>query len=307
MNQQSFKKFNSLAIVILNYCSANDVINNVNNLLSFNKPFHIVVVDNASPDGSFQRIRDYFGEKSHVDILQTGSNLGYASGNNFGIRYAMKTYDVQTIAIMNPDVVISSVEVIEKLCALLYWDEKCIFAGGSPLNHYSNDRPMPMGWDIPSASELVLNSCLFVDSADECKKKKFKHVHSGIYQCECVAGCFFVVKCSLFKEIEYYDEGTFLYNEENILGIKARQAGYHGLIDCDIKYYHNHPDKKKSISLQEKLNSIDSGFKSRVYLAKRYYTNLIVPFLYFAQVLNKVFLLLSWCKHRLNNRNKRDR
>lgn len=307
MNQQSFKKFNSLAIVILNYCSANDVINNVNNLLSFNKPFHIVVVDNASPDGSFQRIRDYFGEKSHVDILQTGSNLGYAAGNNYGIRYAAKCYDIETIAVINPDVTIPSSEIIEKLCTLLYSDEKCIFAGGCPLNHCNNDEPMPMGWDIPSASEIFLNSSLFAGSPDEKHQQRCMQIKDGIYRVECIAGCFFVAKYSLFKKIGFFDEGTFLYNEENILGIKARQAGYHGLIDCDIKYYHNHPDKKKSISLQEKLNSIDSGFKSRVYLAKRYYTNLIVPFLYFAQALNKVFLLLSWCKHRLNNRNKRDR
>ncbi|MBF9696806.1 glycosyltransferase family 2 protein [Bifidobacterium dentium] len=293
---QSSEDLDSLAIIILNYCSSNDVIDNVKRLLSFHKSYRIIIVDNYSPDNSFRKIRNFFRDSDQVDVLQTGSNLGYAAGNNYGIRYAAKHYSIETIAIMNPDVVLSSSDVIEKMCALLYSDMNCIFVGGCPLNHYDGDKPMPMGWDIPSLLEIILNSCLFVDSADEKHQRRCMQTKAGIYRVECVTGCFFVAKYSLFKKIVFFDEGTFLYNEENILGIKARKSGYYSLVDTNLKYYHNHRVGKEIVSLQRRLSSIDAGFTSRVYLAKNYYSKSILPFLYLIHIFNKVFLFLSWLK-----------
>lgn len=298
MNQQSHEKLSSLVIVLLNYCSADDTISNVKHLLSFNRPYHIVVVDNSSPDGSYTKLKSFFKDSNQVDILRTGANLGYAAGNNYGIRYAAKCYDIETIAVINPDVTIPSSEIIEKLCTLLYSDEKCIFAGGCPLNHCNNDEPMPMGWDIPSASEIFLNSSLFAGSPDEKHQQRCMQIKDGIYRVECIAGCFFVAKYSLFKKIGFFDEGTFLYNEENILGIKAREAGYYGLVDSKLNYYHNHTVKKEPVMLKNKLTSIDVGFKSRVYLAQTYYSKFVLPLLYLTHILNKFFLLLAWLKHK---------
>lgn len=46
----------------------------------------VLIVDNASGDGSFERLRQRFPQ---LDVLETGANLGYAGGNNAGIRWAM--------------------------------------------------------------------------------------------------------------------------------------------------------------------------------------------------------------------------
>jgi GT2 family glycosyltransferase len=47
----------------------------------------IVVVDNASPDGSEAHIRDACPD---VTVIQSGANLGFAGGNNVGIRHALE-------------------------------------------------------------------------------------------------------------------------------------------------------------------------------------------------------------------------
>lgn len=302
MSHRTFEDLNSLAIVLLNYCSAEDTINSVKHLLSFNnESFHIIIVDNSSPDGSYKKLKDFFKNSSQVDVLETGTNLGYAAGNNHGIQYAAKCYNIETIAVMNPDVTIPSMEIIEKLCELLYADEKCIFVGGRPLNHFNNDEPMPMSWDIPNSLEIFLNSSFFIGLPDEKHQQRCTQIEDGIYRVECVAGCFFVAKYALFREIGFFDEGTFLYNEENILGIKACEAGYHGLVDSNLNYYHNHAVRKGPISLKRKLSSIDVGFNSRLYLAKKYYPKFVLPFLYLTHMLNKFFLLLAWFKHKLIN------
>lgn len=48
--------------------------------------YKVVVVDNGSTDGSECRIRDAC---PHVEVIQTGANLGYAGGNNIGIERAL--------------------------------------------------------------------------------------------------------------------------------------------------------------------------------------------------------------------------
>ena len=47
----------------------------------------IVVVDNASPNHSFEKLIYLEKQFLNVKVLQTNKNLGYAKGNNFGLDY----------------------------------------------------------------------------------------------------------------------------------------------------------------------------------------------------------------------------
>src|ERR1700757_1088036 len=61
------------------------------------RTFEIIVVDNASTDGSAEMIKTKF---PHVKLIRSEENLGYPNGCNFGIREAHGRY----IALVNPDV-----------------------------------------------------------------------------------------------------------------------------------------------------------------------------------------------------------
>ena len=60
----------------------------------------IVVVDNDSSDGSETFVRNVFPE---VHCLQTGANLFYGGGNNYGIRHAVNELAAEFVALINPD------------------------------------------------------------------------------------------------------------------------------------------------------------------------------------------------------------
>lgn len=60
----------------------------------------IVVVDNASGDGSGALVRDRF---PHVRLLELRENLGFAGGNNVAIRETRSDY----VLVLNPDVVLA--------------------------------------------------------------------------------------------------------------------------------------------------------------------------------------------------------
>src|ERR1700733_9868587 len=61
--------------------------------------FEVIVSDNGSTDGSVERIRTQFPS---VRIIENRANLGFAKGNNAGIREASGEY----VLILNPDTII---------------------------------------------------------------------------------------------------------------------------------------------------------------------------------------------------------
>src|SRR5438132_13553621 len=71
--------------------------------------FEVIVSDNGSTDGSADYIRENFGQ---VKVVENGGNLGFARGNNSGIRVAHGDY----ILILNPDTIIHD-RALEKLVA----------------------------------------------------------------------------------------------------------------------------------------------------------------------------------------------
>lgn len=75
--------------LILNYKSYLDTIRVTDELLEAKRrDSKIIIVDNASPNESFQKISEAFSENDLVDVIQSRENGGYAKGNNYGLRYA---------------------------------------------------------------------------------------------------------------------------------------------------------------------------------------------------------------------------
>ncbi len=72
--------------VVLNYCREALTEACVASLEAQQPPLEIVIVDNASPDGSGERLRARFPAHAFV---QSGANIGYAGGNNRGIAHAL--------------------------------------------------------------------------------------------------------------------------------------------------------------------------------------------------------------------------
>ena len=76
-----------LVAVVLNWCAEDDAVRAVTSLLAESSPgLTVLIVDNASPDGSGERLHQQFPE---LPYLQTGANLGYAGGNQQAIEWAL--------------------------------------------------------------------------------------------------------------------------------------------------------------------------------------------------------------------------
>lgn len=290
---------NDLALVILNYNSFDDTISCAKRLLSFGKDYHIIVVDNCSTDNSYVMLKEALGNEEFVDVLKTDYNSGYSAGNNFGIRYAAEKYRISFIAIVNPDVIIPDVTVIENLVKKLLKNDSLGIITGVALTHDKKFNISTSGWTLPNTIDLIIGHSI-LGNGNKTQNEYFNFLGDGLIQVDCVAGCFFIAKERVFSKIGYFDENVFLYNEENILGIKCRNKGYIEAIDLTQPYIHNHVQKKQNMSFKSKINATKNSYKSRKYLCKKYYSSKALPFLWIIEVINVFVLFLSYLKQRIN-------
>ena len=99
-----------IGVVIVNWKGAADTIECLESLrLASHPPARIIVVDNASPDDSVERITDWArGRSFPVEILVAPSNLGFAGGNNIGLSRLEIDTRVTHFLLLNNDATVAA-------------------------------------------------------------------------------------------------------------------------------------------------------------------------------------------------------
>ena len=96
-----------VSIIVLNWNGWQDTLTCLESLAAVTEPlFSVSIVDNGSTDESVTKIREYLEKNSSLttnyQLLTTGSNLGFAGGNNVGIKEALKN-GAELIVLLNND------------------------------------------------------------------------------------------------------------------------------------------------------------------------------------------------------------
>lgn len=263
----------NVAVVILNYNCSQLTITNVDQILNISSDIHIVVVDNCSTDDSVKCLRERYSDTKNVDIVENMENRGYASGNNYGIHFVKKNYsDVKVVLISNPDIFIPNIEIIKKMYNALMKDENLGAVTVKTILNGTINEPNESCWYFFSIARLILIGNIFAGRFVHPKRyKKYTMDGNGVSYVDVVQGCFFMCRLDVLTEINYLDEGTFLYSEEQILARRLNQAGYRNGILPDCYIYHNHQVKDKAlIKLSNKLFDIQCYYDSRIYYIRKY-------------------------------------
>jgi len=92
-------------VVILNWNGKDDTVECLNSLKKLSYPnFRVIVVDNASTDGSQELIKR---TRPDVELIENSANLGCGGGNNVGIREALKK-GADYVFLLNNDTIVDS-------------------------------------------------------------------------------------------------------------------------------------------------------------------------------------------------------
>lgn len=97
-------------VVILNWNGAHDTIACLQSLAGLQGPSpKVIVCDNASVDDSWSMLQVYVEQQRALDIqlVQTGANLGFAGGNNVGLRLALSDPSMECVWLLNNDTVVA--------------------------------------------------------------------------------------------------------------------------------------------------------------------------------------------------------
>lgn len=253
------------AAVILNYNDDKNAEKLVRFLQRGRGADRILLADNSETGRkpALEALRD---ENTELIYLH---NRGYARGNNEALvrlRREHGFYDY--IAVMNPDIQIGAggvekcVEFLESHANYAACAPRMFDAAGLP-HHLSGWRERTFLCDLAYSSGLLSR---IIGMYRETYPPE--HWQRDFADVDCLAGSFFVVKNNVFESVGKFDENTFLYFEEDILGFKLRHAGYKlAVLNRDrFVHYEGGSSQQKGMPLKKYL----AMQKSRIYFQKHY-------------------------------------
>lgn len=237
-------------IVVLNWNGKDFLtgcLNSLKELKTDNCTLEAVVVDNASTDGSVKLVETRYKD---IKVLKNKENLGFAEGNNVGIRYALKN-GADYVLILNPDTIVdknlvvqlisaqggsaSGGKVAKKSSKIGILGPKIYFAPGYEF-HKERYKPEERGKVIWYAGGLmdwnnILGSHRGVDEVD-------RGQYDELIETDFASGCAMLIKREVFEKIGLFDKRYFLYLEDNDFCQRARKAGFKIVYVPGAKMYH---------------------------------------------------------------------
>jgi GT2 family glycosyltransferase len=201
-----------ISVIILNWNKAEETLRCLESLRQARlEDVEVIVVDNGSTDGSSGRIRGAFPA---VTMIETGANLGYAAGNNTGIRHALAK-GTRFVFVLNNDTGVAP-DALDCLLDAVRRFPRAAFFGPKLLHLEAPDRVQSTGiWlDFYWRSHQ-----LGADAPDRPGDLSPRQV-------ECVSGAAIFIRAEALEKIGLIDPDFFLYREDIDWCLRARRQGF---------------------------------------------------------------------------------
>lgn len=212
----------ALSIIIVNYNTRATTLECLASLYAFppNVSFEVILLDNASADGSAEAIRAAWPQ---LHLIENPDNSGFARGNNIA---AVKATG-QRLLLLNPDTLVfaGSFDALwafaERAPKRRIWGGRTLFADHS-LNPSSCWAKISLWSLFCSAFGLIWlfpRSALFnPESYGDWRRDSERDV-------DIVTGCFLMIDHDLWRDLNGFDPAFFMYAEEADLCLRARALG----------------------------------------------------------------------------------
>lgn len=212
--------------IIVNWNLKDDTTACVDSLLTAGIPLErIILVDNASTDGSIVEISKRFGEK--LCLIANLENLGYASGLNIGIQHARKI-GAEWVFLLNNDTVVATdlFQELEKAA-----ESNPTISIISPQIRYHQDPTR-----IWSLGDRLIPGTLLTRSlgANQIDRGQF----SPVVAVDFITGCAMLIRMDVFETAGLFPTGYFMYAEEVDFLWRARKDGFRPVVATRALIWH---------------------------------------------------------------------
>jgi GT2 family glycosyltransferase len=212
------------SVIVLNWNGRHLLEECLKSLLSQTfRDFETIVVDNGSVDGSVDLLQGR--RDGEIKLIILASNIGFAGGNNAGMREAKGKY----IVLLNNDTAVDSDWLAALHRAISRHPETGMFTP-KILNYYRRD-------EIDNTGHLIYPDGL-ARGHNRLEKNdgRFDEEREALYP----SGCAGVYKKEMLDGIGLLDETFFAYGEDVDLGLRARWAGWECYYVPDAVVYHKY-------------------------------------------------------------------
>jgi len=242
-----------------------------------NKPIPFVSYDRqAAESGGNLELEKSLSASLTGDIphplvfIQTGVNLGYAWGNNIGLRFALKRVCISHIWILNNDTV-CHLDALKELMACIESDNN-IGAAGSKLLYYDRPDILHLAGGCRITPWLGNTSMIGAGKKDDGKWDR-------PLEPDYISGASMLIKKKVLEDVGLLDERYFLYWEDADLGMRMRRMGYRLLYCPASRVWHQEGGSVGRLSRSADYYWVRNG----LYFMQKFYPGLlpIIPLSYF--------------------------
>lgn len=249
-------------MVILNYRDSERARKLAEKCASYESVEKIILVDNDSQDGSYEALLKITNDK--IEVLKADTNRGFSAGNNVGAKYIYQKYNPEYIFFANTDTsfpeqnIIACMNVLQQNNEFGLVSTRMLGPDGKEQNSIYEEQ----------SYKTYIKSMFWIN-----RKRNYKRFNKGrmyaneMEQVAIVRGSFMFFKMQALKEVDFFDEHTFLYCEETIMSERLKRAGYKIGLLTDMFYIHDHWETKTNPS----LTATKRLYESKYYVAVQYW------------------------------------
>jgi GT2 family glycosyltransferase len=176
-----------------------------------------IVVDNASRDGSVERLQRDFPD---CELIINTTNVGFGRANNQALERAHGSY----VLLLNTDAFVSR-DALDQTLAYMEEHPRCGILGvqlvGSDGAAQPSARYFPTPWNVFLSRTGLGRFFPKTRMVDDPERRLRDVTH-----CDWIPGCFYLVRRAVIEQVGLFDPRYFLYYEEVDHCFAARRAGW---------------------------------------------------------------------------------
>ena len=277
-----------LSVIIVNY-NVKEFLQNLLHSIEKASPNiskEIIIVDNASDDGSVEHIRNKFPA---IQIVANKENVGFGRANNQALKIAKGKY----LLLINPDSIVSE-DTFDKMLEFFEKTPEAGLAGCKILNpdgtlQLACRRSFPGPWTsfckVTGLSNIFPQSKLFA-------RYNLTYLDTEqTYEVDAISGSFMMLKKEVYDKVGGFDEEFFMYGEDLDLCYRIQKTGYKVFYVHTTQIIHYKGESTRRSSLDETKVFYDA---MHLFVKKHFSSSFIVEaILRTAIAVRKIFAFLG--------------
>ncbi|MES2122814.1 MAG: glycosyltransferase family 2 protein [Chlamydiota bacterium] len=213
-----------ISVIVLHYANLSDTQECLASLSSVDDPhFNILLIDNGTGDPALEQLK-----APGLTLIRNAHNLGFAEGNNVGIRYALD-HGAGAVLLLNNDTTVAP----SLLTAFRQASQLFPQAGALGAKIYFYDDP-PVIWHAGGMIDRKTVHCRHLGCGDTDREKRWENYQEVDYVC----GCALFATRQAIEAAGLLAPEFFLMWEEVDWCYRMRMAGYPSLFVPQAKLWH---------------------------------------------------------------------